>query len=163
VTLPGARDGRYGFASGTSFAAPQVAGAAALVWAANPTLTALEVAQILERSSSGSGTWNADTGFGLLDGAAAVAAAGAALPVGEAVAWLTTARTARTLRAQLHASRPDVSLAGRTVTLERLSGTRWRTVAAKATGADGSASWPVRSGSYRVRFAGSADLTPATR
>jgi hypothetical protein len=49
------------------------------------------------------------------------------------------------------------------VTLEHAAGTRWRTVAAKATGADGSASWPVRGGSYRVRFAGSADLTPAMR
>src|SRR3954454_833096 len=159
VTLPGARAGRYGFASGTSFAAPQVTGAAALVWAANPTLTAPQVAQILERTASGGDAWNQDTGFGLLDAAAAVAAASAALPAGEAVAWLTSAHSARTLRAQLHVSRADVSVAGRTVALERPSGTRWRTVATKATGADGSASWHVRSGSYRVRFAGSADLT----
>ena len=32
--------GLYGYGSGTSFAAPQVTGAAALVWAANPLLTA---------------------------------------------------------------------------------------------------------------------------
>jgi Subtilase family len=35
VSLPGSATGLYGYASGTSFAAPQVAGAAALVWAAN--------------------------------------------------------------------------------------------------------------------------------
>jgi subtilisin family serine protease len=35
VSLPGSATGLYGYASGTSFAAPQVAGTAALVWAAN--------------------------------------------------------------------------------------------------------------------------------
>ena len=48
TALPGAKRGLYGYGSGTSFAAPQVAGAAALVWAANPLLTAAQVAQILK-------------------------------------------------------------------------------------------------------------------
>jgi subtilisin family serine protease len=163
VALPGARAGRYGFASGTSFAAPQVAGAAALVWAANPTLGAAEVADILDRTASGAGTWNEDTGYGLLDGAAAVAAAGAALPPGEAVAWVSSARGGRTLRAQLHASRSDVSVAHRTVTLDRAAGTHWRALATKTTADDGTTSWTVPPGRdrYRVRFAGAADLTPA--
>jgi len=65
----------YGFGNGTSFAAPQVAGAAALVWAANPSLTAREVATILERTASGRGTWTPDLGYGVLDVAAAVASA----------------------------------------------------------------------------------------
>ena len=39
-TLPG---GRYGYMSGTSMAAPHVTGAAALVWAAHPELTAAQV------------------------------------------------------------------------------------------------------------------------
>ena len=71
--LPGALGGLYGYGSGTSFAAPQVAGAAALVWAANPQLRAAQVASILEQTASGRGSWNAELGYGVLDVAAAVA------------------------------------------------------------------------------------------
>ena len=67
--------GLYGYASGTSFAAPLVAGAAALVWAANPALTAQQVAQILKQTASGGGRWSPDLGFGVVDVAAAVAQA----------------------------------------------------------------------------------------
>ncbi len=63
--------GYYGWASGTSFAAPEVAGAAALVWGANPSLTAGQVAQVLKQSASGSG-WSPELGWGRLDAAAAV-------------------------------------------------------------------------------------------
>ena len=66
------RRGLYGYGSGTSFATPQVAGAAALVWAANPQLRADEVATILEQTASGLGAWNAELGYGVLDVAAAV-------------------------------------------------------------------------------------------
>jgi subtilisin family serine protease len=74
-TLTGARSGLYGYGSGTSFAAPQVAGAAALVWAANPALTAQQVAQILKETASGGSRWTPDLGFGVIDVAAAVARA----------------------------------------------------------------------------------------
>ena len=73
--LPGSAAGLYGFASGTSFAAPQVAGAAALVWAANPSLTAQQVARILKETASGDGAWTPDLGFGVIDVAPAVATA----------------------------------------------------------------------------------------
>jgi subtilisin family serine protease len=73
--LAGARAGLYGFASGTSFAAPQVAGAAALVWAANPSLTAQQVAQILKETATGAGRWTPELGWGVIDVAAAVARA----------------------------------------------------------------------------------------
>jgi len=63
--------GYYGWASGTSFAAPEVAGAAALVWGANPGLTAGQVAQVLEESASGQ-AWSPELGWGRLDAAAAV-------------------------------------------------------------------------------------------
>ena len=75
TTLPGAQSGLYGYGSGTSFAAPQVAGAAALVWAANPSLTAAQVAQILKETASGGGRWTSDLGFGVVDVGAAVARA----------------------------------------------------------------------------------------
>jgi subtilisin family serine protease len=75
TALPGALGGVYGYGSGTSFAAPQVAGAAALVWAANPQLRAAQVAAILEQTASGRGSWNAELGYGVLDVAAAVAKA----------------------------------------------------------------------------------------
>jgi subtilisin family serine protease len=69
--LPWTSPGYYGWASGTSFAAPQVAGAAALVWAANPRLTARQVAKVLKQSADGS-SWNHELGWGRLDAAAAV-------------------------------------------------------------------------------------------
>jgi subtilisin family serine protease len=80
AVLPGVTDGLFGYASGTSFAAPQVAGAAALVWAANPSLTAQQVAQILKQTASGHGRWTPDLGFGVID-------------VGAAVAWAQSGRT----------------------------------------------------------------------
>jgi subtilisin family serine protease len=64
--------GRYGYGSGTSFASAEVSGAAALVWAADPALTAQRVARLLEDTASGHGTWTPDLGFGVVDVAAAV-------------------------------------------------------------------------------------------
>jgi len=69
--LPWASPGSYGWASGTSFAAPEVAGAAALVWAANPRLTAPQVAKVLKQSAIGP-VWTPGLGWGRLDAAAAV-------------------------------------------------------------------------------------------
>jgi subtilisin family serine protease len=71
ANLPWASPGSYGWASGTSFAAPEVAGAAALVWGAKPRLTATQVAQVLKQSATGT-SWNAELGWGRLDAAAAV-------------------------------------------------------------------------------------------
>jgi hypothetical protein len=76
VTLPGSTKGLYGYSSGTSFAAPQVAGAAALVWAANSALSSRQVADILKQSASGGGRWNPELGYGVLNVAAAVEVAG---------------------------------------------------------------------------------------
>ena len=69
--LPWASPGYYGWASGTSFAAPEVAGVAALVWGANPKLTARQVATVLKQSADGD-RWNRELGWGRLDAAAAV-------------------------------------------------------------------------------------------
>ena len=75
VSIPGISNGSYGFASGTSYAAPQVSGAAALVWAVNPRLSSREVATILKQTASGGGVWTPDLGFGVINVAAAVDAA----------------------------------------------------------------------------------------
>jgi hypothetical protein len=75
IRLPGSHRGRYGLASGTSFATPQVSGAAALVWAANPSLSATDVATILKDTAAGEGAWTPEVGYGILDVAAAVARA----------------------------------------------------------------------------------------
>ncbi len=75
TALPGGAAGLYGFASGTSYAAPQVSGAAALVWAANPRLTAHQVAAVLEQTAGGHGAWSPELGYGVIDVSAAVEAA----------------------------------------------------------------------------------------
>jgi subtilisin family serine protease len=69
--LPWASAGYYGWASGTSFAAPEVAGVAALVWGVNPRLTVRQVASVLKQSATGN-AWNHELGWGSLDAAAAV-------------------------------------------------------------------------------------------
>jgi subtilisin family serine protease len=63
----GAQDG-VTLADGTSFAAPIVAGAAAWVRAARPSLTGLQVADALRRSARDLDErgWDADTGWGLI-------------------------------------------------------------------------------------------------
>jgi subtilisin family serine protease len=67
----------YGLGSGTSFAAPMVAGAAALAWSINPALTADEVQQMLYSTAKDLGDpgWDEVYGWGRLDvGALAEAA-----------------------------------------------------------------------------------------
>lgn len=81
ITAPGEHvlgdlvGGLHGYESGTSFAAPLVAGAAALVWGANPRLEARAVVAIIEQTASGAGTWTSELGYGVVNVAAAVARA----------------------------------------------------------------------------------------
>ncbi|HET8894098.1 MAG TPA: S8 family serine peptidase [Gaiellaceae bacterium] len=81
ITAPGEHvlgdlvGGLHGYESGTSFAAPLVAGAAALVWGVNPRLTARDVVAIIEETASGSGAWTPELGYGVVNVAAAVARA----------------------------------------------------------------------------------------
>jgi subtilisin family serine protease len=74
VTMTHADGARYAYASGTSFAAPEVAGVAALVWSLKPSLTSTQVAAVLEQTATrpaGTG-WRPTVGWGVLDAAAAV-------------------------------------------------------------------------------------------
>ncbi|MCM3079638.1 S8 family serine peptidase [Brevibacillus invocatus] len=61
--------GKYGGFSGTSAAAPQVAGAAALVLERHPKLRPIDVRQLLYQTATDLGTpgWDKRTGYGLLD------------------------------------------------------------------------------------------------
>ena len=64
----------YGYIAGTSFSSPEVAGVAALVWAARPELKNYQVADIIKQSAerpAGAG-WNPTFGCGRLDAGAAV-------------------------------------------------------------------------------------------
>ena len=79
--LPGSSQGLYGYSSGTSFSAPEVAGIAALVWGADPSLQASDVAGILKETASGHGAWTPQLGFGIVNAQAAVAKAAAHQPL----------------------------------------------------------------------------------
>ena len=81
-TLP---NNTIGYMSGTSMAAPHVAGIAALILSVNPSLTGKQVVNIIEKSAhklpayyysvtSGrtNGTWNSETGYGVCDALAAL-------------------------------------------------------------------------------------------
>jgi hypothetical protein len=64
----------YGYVSGTSFAAPEVAGVAALIWAARPQLHNYQVAEIIKQSARRTPKtgWTPTMGCGVLDADAAL-------------------------------------------------------------------------------------------
>ncbi|HEX7255157.1 MAG TPA: S8 family serine peptidase [Gaiellaceae bacterium] len=171
--LPGSSRGIYGFSSGTSFSAPQVAGAAALVWAANPSLTRDQVAWILKRSASGDGRWTKSLGYGVLDVGRAVATAqngGEIVPPARAFASLRVLRrqvrrTRIRVRAKLGSRLGAISPAGRRVSLQIRRDGRWHRIARARTKGGGRVvlKTRLRPGRYvlRVRYAGAPELTAA--
>jgi subtilisin family serine protease len=174
--LPGSSAGLYGYASGTSFAAPQVAGAAALVWAANPALTREQVAWILKQTASGDGRWTKALGYGVLDVGRAVATAqngGDVVPPARADAALKLfgprRRVAKRIRlriqARLRSKLPAISSAGRRVSLQIRRGGRWHRIARTRTKAGGKVVLRarLRAGKYvmRVKYSGAPELTAA--
>lgn len=69
----GASVAHYAYLSGTSFSAPEVAGVAALIWAARPELKNYQVADIIKQSAErGGGGWTSTMGCGVLDAGAAL-------------------------------------------------------------------------------------------
>jgi subtilisin family serine protease len=174
VALPGSLAGLYGYASGTSFAAPEVSGAAALVWAANPLLDAAGVAQVLKDSASSQGVWSAELGWGVIDVASAVArATGAQTQTARASITLTgqvpkrvaSAGRGATIVATLRSGAPGIAPGARIVALELLSGNAWTAAGDTSTSDAGQATWKLtlRRGTYRLRarWAGAGDLTGA--
>lgn len=178
VTLPGSLAGLYGYGSGTSFATPEVSGAAALVWAANPLLDAAGVAQVLKESASSQGVWSAELGWGVLDVAGAVArAAGTETPQtassvitlnGHVLKQLAAAPTAArraTITAALRSAVPGVAASARLVALERFNGAVWLPAGEASTSDAGQATWKLKlkRGTYRLhaRWAGAGDLAGA--
>ena len=116
--------GSYCYASGTSFAAPMVAGVAALILSTTPELTAEEVGNIIRstayklpayhfNTSLPCGTWNDSVGYGLVDAEAAVIAAAGGYIQGQDYICNTDT-------VQFHLLRP--SLPGETVTWSVNSG-----------------------------------------
>ena len=172
-TLPGSSHGIYGFSSGTSFSAPQVAGAAALVWAANPALSRDQVAWILKRTASGDGRWTKGLGYGVLDVGRAVATAqnsGEIVPA--AAGGLRPARCpakrpadALRVRATLASRLAAISPAGRRVSLQIRRNGNWHRIARARTKAGGRVvlKTRLRPGRYvlRVKYAGAPELTAA--
>jgi subtilisin family serine protease len=68
-------DPRFAYLSGTSMAAPQVAGAVALVRAANPRLRRAAVVRIMKQTATraaGASGWTTELGWGILNAGAAV-------------------------------------------------------------------------------------------
>jgi subtilisin family serine protease len=173
--LPGSRQGAYGFSSGTSFAAPQVAGAAALVWAANPALTREQVAWILKRTASRDGQWTRVLGYGVLDVGRAVqmATAGGKVVPPRAGSGLKVVRSPKRaaggtwfrIEGRLRSQLPAISPAGRRVSLEVRRNGRWDPVAVTQTKAGGAVVLRahLRGGRYLVRanYAGAPELASA--
>jgi subtilisin family serine protease len=182
--LPGATAGLYGWSSGTSFSSPEVAGAAALVWAANPALTAQQVAGILKATASGGGKWSPQLGYGVIDVAAAVASArGQSIEARvQAGAWLSvrrvSERTARRVQAtralrrvrlavHLRSSMPTVTPDYRMITLQVRRGGSWHRLARTTTRLGGGIRWTVglKRGRHVLRavYRGRWDMRAAIR
>jgi subtilisin family serine protease len=170
VALPGSLGGFYGYGSGTSFAAPQVAGAAALVMAANPRLDSEAVAGILKETASGRGDWSPELGYGVIDVAAAVERAGTVrAPAARSSLALDARVSGRQLglTATLSSIVPAISLSSRRVSVDVRRSGSWTRVGTARTNATGKAVFRpkltlVGRVQLRARWTGAGDLAPAT-
>ena len=184
LPAPRLQPGLYGWSSGTSFSTPEVAGAAALVWAANPGLTAQQVAGILKATASGRGKWSPQLGYGVIDVAAAVAAArGQAVePRVRAGSWLSLRRVSDRTALGARREAPPTPRAPRgpppleqadgdarlpPVTLQVRRGGSWHRLARTTTRLGGGIRWTVglKPGRHVLRaiYRGRWDLRAAIR
>jgi subtilisin family serine protease len=93
-------DPRYGYLAGTSMASPQVAGAVALVRAADPKLSNLSVIRLMKATAQRSAGWSSELGWGIVDAGAAVR--GALALARDTIAPKTTPRGGRSRRSGRH-------------------------------------------------------------
>ena len=119
------------FFQGTSMASLHVAGVAALVIGADPTLNPAGVRAILQNSARDRGTPNRDStyGYGIVDAGAAVAAASVALPDGTPNSLVATAISAT----QIGLSWADNSTNEAGFAIERSSGAEFAEIATVGT------------------------------
>lgn len=68
VVFTTVRGGAYEYRDGTSMAAPQAAAAAALAWATHPSLSPVELRNLMKQTAQdiGPAGWDQETGYGLL-------------------------------------------------------------------------------------------------
>jgi serine protease len=98
TTLNG--DPGFGYLAGTSMATPQVAGAVALVRAADPKLSNLSVIRLMKVTAQRSAGWSSELGWGIIDAGAAVR--GALALARDTTAPKTTPRGGRSRRSGRH-------------------------------------------------------------
>ena len=98
IPVASALDNGYKVESGTSFASPMVAAAAAWLWTVRPSLDASQVAEILRRSARDVAApgYDEGSGYGILDMTAALAAPTPLADPGEPNDTVATARTVTT-------------------------------------------------------------------
>ena len=120
----------YGTMSGTSMASPCVAGVLALVFSANPNLTAAQAVSVLYDTAAdvGAAGWDAEYGYGEVDAAAAVATATQALTDSAEISTASVTQKSAITRVTLsttkftykgRALKPAVSVYSGAVKLER--------------------------------------------
>ena len=168
VSLPGSLRGLYGYGSGTSFAAPEVSGAAALVMAANPLLDADDVARSSRTPRPAEATGHPSSASASSTSRGGRRRAGAPTPEAAHAGLKLVACTSRsvvTLTAQLSSSSPRFATARRSLVFTattRRGGPK--SVGTCATGASGrlALAWQARTPlKLRARWAGATDLAAA--
>jgi subtilisin family serine protease len=163
IVLDPLNGGRYAYASGTSFSAPEVAGVAALVWSARPDLANYQVADIIEQSATRpSPDWQPETGWGILNAAAALQlATGSSADDFVHVSTATVSRRKATITVRWEATWADgISLPSGTVSCSATLGGKNITTASEFLLPTGVAlcRWTVPKWGVNRRLSGTAEL-----
>ncbi|MFN2612644.1 MAG: S8 family serine peptidase [Solirubrobacterales bacterium] len=99
-------DTRFAYLFGTSMAAPQVSGLAALIRSIKPGMSASGVILTIERTARGGGAWSSQLGFGIIDAGRALAVA-AGKDITPPSSRVKSRRRSRSRRVKLKIARSD--------------------------------------------------------